>query len=251
VVVFSTDMMKFIVVILGLLVGESLAMYENLTCRFHEPVEVARGHKDLSARLWRNGIVPYKIHSSFTNDDRDYFYMAIEKIEQQTCISFKRYDGWGPFLELSRECYCGEIGCYQAGYTDGLGSDTPRRLVLEALCHSRESVIFMIHEIFHALGVGHTQNRKDRDEYIKVLWNNIDPTDPTLRYQYEKCSFCEKKPESPYDCNSIMHYRDDAYSIRPGFLKTMIPKVKNCDLTHSLGYVPESDWKLINNMYQC
>lgn len=31
------------------------------------------------------------------------------------------------------------------------------------------------HELFHVLGLFHEQCRPDRDDFIKVMWENIDP----------------------------------------------------------------------------
>uniref|UniRef100_A0A8C6WLL6 Metalloendopeptidase n=1 Tax=Neogobius melanostomus TaxID=47308 RepID=A0A8C6WLL6_9GOBI len=58
------------------------------------------------------------------------------------------------------------------------------------------------HELLHALGFQHEQKRSDRDEYIKMLWENIIKgttanTTKTLTLNLE----------TPYDYNSVMHYR--------------------------------------------
>ena len=38
-----------------------------------------------------------------------------------------------------------------------------------------ESVGTVIHEIFHALGRWHEQSRPDRDQFVQILLNNIQP----------------------------------------------------------------------------
>jgi len=60
-----------------------------------------------------------------------------------------------------------------------------------------------MHEMFHVFGVYHTQERPDRDDYIKILEENIEEDELD---QYERCDECEVMPGSKYECNSIMHY---------------------------------------------
>jgi len=259
-VVCLIGMMKFMVVNFILLMGESLAMLEEPTCTFDEHEEVERGFHEYRARLWENGIVPYKRHHSFNDNDWKVFEEAVEVIENNTCIRFSRYGGWGPYLHLTRECGCGQAypePCVGGGYVIGVGSGTPRTLVLSTGClerHNFQDVVLMTHEIFHALGVGHTQKRKDRDDYIMVNEENIlEDKKGSNKYQFEKCRKCAEKTELrelPYDCSSIMHYRDYAYSKRPG-LKTMTAwDPKTCDLSSSIIEFPETDWILINRMYK-
>ena len=55
----------------------------------------------------------------------------------------------------------------------------------------------------------------DRDNYITVNQNNIEDS-PGARYQYSKCEGAECQTHgSPYDCSSIMHYRDYFFK-KPG-----------------------------------
>ena len=57
------------------------------------------------------------------------------------------------------------------------------------------------HELYHALGFGHEQNRGDRDEHIVMHWENIDA--PHL---YQKVGERWMDIGERYEFNSIMHY---------------------------------------------
>jgi hypothetical protein len=74
----------------------------------------------------------------------------------------------------------------------------------------------------HALGLGHEQTRPDRDQYVTILWNNIEER---YKSQYQ-ISGDSATLGSPYDYRSVMHYKDTDFQRAVG-LKTMLPKGGN------------------------
>ena len=60
----------------------------------------------------------------------------------------------------------------------------PQELSIGDGCNYKQLII---HEFMHALGFWHEQSRTDRNHYIDVLWENIDPSKQTNR-QAKTCS---------------------------------------------------------------
>lgn len=89
-----------------------------------------------------------------------------------------------------------------------------------------------VHELIHALGGTHEQNRPDRDEHVTVHWENIrtgfgpqfirlqGANDPQKlescligQTNLQNCVDGQTKSRTfglPYDTNSVMHYRRTA-----------------------------------------
>nr|XP_061811177.1 high choriolytic enzyme 1-like [Nerophis lumbriciformis] len=63
------------------------------------------------------------------------------------------------------------------------------------------------HEVLHALGFHHEQNRSDRDSYVNILYQNIKPA---FRDQFTKVD--TNNLGTLYDFDSIMHYSNTAFS---------------------------------------
>ena len=65
----------------------------------------------------------------------------------------------------------------------------------------------ILHELGHAIGFWHEQSRPDRDEYIKVLTENI-ANSQRSNFQIEKEI---NSLGVGYDYNSVMHYNNDTF----------------------------------------
>ena len=148
---------------------------------------------------------------------------------------------------------CNANTCFVGGWVQGgLGQRSPSQLFIGRTTLSisdQGSIGFFTHEILHSLGVEHTQRRPDRDEYIDVKEENIEPEG---RVQYTKCPTCLTY-NTRYDCMSVMHYRDWGFSRNYPGEPTMIPASgnTNCDLRSPARVLTSADKELLNRMYQC
>ncbi|CAG12480.1 unnamed protein product, partial [Tetraodon nigroviridis] len=99
------------------------------------------------------------------------------------------------------------------------------------------------HEVLHALGFHHEQARSDRDSYINILTQNIQPG---------KLSNFAKVPTNnlgtPYDYTSVMHYSKYAFS-RNG-QPTLLAK-SNPNQVLGSSYMSSNDIARVNRLYQC
>uniref|UniRef100_A0A0N5A5S5 Metalloendopeptidase n=1 Tax=Parastrongyloides trichosuri TaxID=131310 RepID=A0A0N5A5S5_PARTI len=103
------------------------------------------------------------------------------------------------------------------------------------------------HEVLHALGVGHEQQRSDRNKYVKINDNNIKSGYERNFKKHDNYNWMSF--EIPYDYASIMHYKKNALS-KNG--KNTL-KAKNIELFNDMmgheSVFSFNDIKLINYYY--
>ncbi len=65
-----------------------------------------------------------------------------------------------------------------------------------------------IHEIGHAVGLWHEQSREDRDQFVRIAWENIIPN---MEHNFDQ-HIADGDDIGPYDYDSVMHYPAKAFS---------------------------------------
>ncbi|MGW4381277.1 M12 family metallopeptidase [Kitasatospora sp. NPDC004531] len=112
---------------------------------------------------------------------------------------------------------------FQPGVDGGCNSEVGRfrgRQVVNIQDSDACDAVELIHEIGHAVGLYHEQERLDRDQYVTVVFENIDPADKH-NFQIQKG---ENTFGTAYDYASIMHYGMKSYS--KNGKNTITPKKK-------------------------
>ncbi|XP_074654712.1 hatching enzyme 1.2-like [Tubulanus polymorphus] len=129
-------------------------------------------------------------------------------------------------------------GCYSyVGMTGAYGGQV---LSLNLATCLREATIQ--HEFLHVLGFAHEHNRADRDQYIKINWNNIKPSQ-RLSFQIQNIH----NLMSNYTYGSLMQYGRYAFSANGGM--TMEPLKQGAKLGGRR--LHQVDILRIRTLYKC
>lgn len=103
-----------------------------------------------------------------------------------------------------------------------------------------------MHEFIHAIGFYHMQSTYNRDDYVTVIYENIQPGSVHNFNKYDKDMVTDFGVD--YDYDSVMHYGPTGFSIdgQP----TMIPKDPYAKIGQRIG-LSRKDIEKINRMYEC
>jgi Astacin (Peptidase family M12A) len=145
-------------------------------------------------RRWPNGIIPYRIDPN--HPFKREIERAISTLNSQTVLWFKpTTDYSSSYISIvnSNRCYSNWAGepFFGDGYTVEIG----------AQCGYGGA----IHELLHTAGVMHEHSRFDRDEYVRVSYDNV-VSDRRADYDKLPNAFELFKNINKYDYDSIMHY---------------------------------------------
>jgi len=166
---------------------------------------------------WPNGVVPYEIRGNFNARDMATIENAIGEYHRRTCIRFVKRSSERDYISIRGD----NSGCWSS--VGRVGGKQEVNLQSPG-CLSRPGTA--MHELMHALGFLHEQNRMERDGYVAIQYNNVQSS---AMNNFEKAARTEAFGV-PYDYGSVMHYSKNAFSIngQPTILamvSTMVPKV--------------------------
>ncbi|UYV66422.1 hypothetical protein LAZ67_4001612 [Cordylochernes scorpioides] len=136
-------------------------------------------------------------------------------------------------------------GCHRCHSFIGRKGTGVQVLSLGKGCDSHGTIL---HELGHAVGFAHEHNRSDRDDYLNIFWENINPR---YKDQFLKLKPYENRLLTTFDYNSVMLYAEDTFSV--DWRKTMVAK----DPAIRLKYVSEKpglsemDKQRVNILYKC
>ncbi|CAF0895916.1 unnamed protein product [Brachionus calyciflorus] len=164
---------------------------------------------------WPGGVVPYIIDPlTYDQNQTTTILSAMRLIEDQTringkdCIRFVPRGNEATYLRI----FNGQ-GCWS--YVGKQNRAGAQQVSLQKPTETnRASCIWkgtIAHELLHALGFWHEQSREDRDNFVKINWQNI-----ALDQQHNFNKYTSSSADLqgfPYDYYSIMHYEWNAFSL--------------------------------------
>uniref|UniRef100_A0A3Q3KEK9 Meprin A subunit n=1 Tax=Monopterus albus TaxID=43700 RepID=A0A3Q3KEK9_MONAL len=143
-------------------------------------------------RRWKFPI-PYVLTDSLDLNAKGVILQAFEEYRLRSCVDFKPYEGESSYISFTKLSGCWSfVGDDKVGQNLSIGAGCDTKAIVE-------------HELLHALGFYHEQSRSDRDDYVRIWWDQIEEGKEHNFNKYEDDFITDLN--TPYDYESVMHYR--------------------------------------------
>ncbi|XP_065090087.1 blastula protease 10-like [Ochlerotatus camptorhynchus] len=200
------------------------------------------GRVNLAYR-WPNKVIPFVItEDHFTPEQVAHIHRGLRLIETQTCLTFKPLTDERDYIRvIGNE----KSGCWSYVGFLGIG-EQQLHLDPSAVDTGCFRIGTIVHEFIHALGFYHMQSATDRDDFVEILYENIQDGKENNFAAYDESSVTSFNVR--YDYGSVMHYSGLSFS--KNGLPTIVPKDPNAVIGQRAG-MSERDISKLNLMYQC
>jgi hypothetical protein len=167
---------------------------------------------------WPGGIVPYYIDQEIYEDYKNTIKTAFEIWDASTniiCIKLENKER--KLLNKRHYVHIKSVDRDSMIFTSSLGNKSKNYILFDQNYLDRKDryiqkslVKMFMHEIGHIVGLTHMHTATYRNNYIKVLWENIIP-DKKFNFYIKRNPFIDYT-KWEYDYESIMHYLYDTFS---------------------------------------
>uniref|UniRef100_A0A0B6ZGJ8 Metalloendopeptidase n=1 Tax=Arion vulgaris TaxID=1028688 RepID=A0A0B6ZGJ8_9EUPU len=191
---------------------------------------------------WTNAEIPYLFaRGHFTVNEEYMMRRSMTEWERYTCLKFRPAN----LQDKNSVRFQNGVGCNsQLGMVGGVQ-------VLNLQAPGCRYKGLYLHEIGHAVGLVHEHQLPDRDRYIQVLYENVNPI---MRVWFNKYTDKEvNQMDVPYEYSSVMHYGITAFAA-DGKSQTIRAHDQSKESTIGLVYLKElayTDVNIVNLMYNC
>jgi len=185
---------------------------------------------------WPGKTLVYEFDPAVTASQRDLIRNSLGQYTANTCIQHReRQAGDVDYIYVTNV----NSGCWS--YVGRLGGRQELNLQANGCMYTGT----IVHEFLHALGFYHQQSATERDDYVTIMWENIQEG---TEHNFDKYGAdIITNFGTPYDFGSVMHY--DAYAFSKNGQKTIV--TKNGEAIGQRDGLSPIDIQKVNIMYKC
>lgn len=194
------------------------------------------------SHLWPDGKYVYVFDNKIDPSSKSLLLRAFKEIGRKVpCVKFIPADERSDQYIIHTSHNTAQCSTDTVGYMPGI-----QALVnIGSYC----DYALVTHEVFHVLGAIHTHSRPDRDNFVQINWENIDPV---YVHNFKKKKGTISISDNEYDYKSAMHYPANAFNFRDSSdpsIRALDKRVKLKDYGHY--ELDEQDYESLRSWYGC